>query len=150
MAYLSIKCSNHFGSLVFSDLLAWQQNLKLYTSKHYMFRHPALITCFKQLQSAKILGQLSLSSRLGESESFPKQARWNKWTNWKQLSSEIVFKTAPPQGFAPSCSHIRNLATGHQLGEFAVLSKTSPPHTGSRWLKSDTWIWNKMTRCTTR
>ena len=48
MAYLSIKCSNHFGSFVFSDLLAWQQNLKWYTSKHYMFRHPAMITCSKQ------------------------------------------------------------------------------------------------------
>ena len=46
---------SYFDSFVFSDVRPpWQLNLKLYISKHYMFRHPALITCSKRLMNLGI------------------------------------------------------------------------------------------------
>ena len=102
----------HFGSFVFSDLLGNKVSNSLF-SKHYMFRHPALITCFKRLQ--RFLGIFHFHPDMEKVKAFQNKLGERKGRT-DNNSPQKLFLNCTPSGvcsFLPHSCLLRHWSFGH-------------------------------------
>ena len=116
------RSPNFFGSFVFLRP-PWQLNLKLYISKHYMFRHPALITCSKRLRILVVFNFHPDLEKVKVSQN--KLCKIKGRTDWHSFRK--LFLKPPPSGV---CSPPTNCPSPPSPLSPSMLSITSSSDSG--------------------